>query len=159
MRAEYQRCAKDSAASTTASAAMTIAILTTTRTSPCRVISLTTRPASTGVRTPINASKTTITRKTARSIRYGRAKLSTRFQVPGGSCRSSTDASPCRIDRLNRIMFMECIDISTTSALSNDYMVTSISPASFSSCSIVGRLELAGGRTSRRQCWLGRLKG
>ena len=45
-------------------------------------MSLTTRPASTGVATPISASATTTTRKTIRSARYGRAKRSTRRQVP-----------------------------------------------------------------------------
>jgi hypothetical protein len=85
MRAEYQRWAKESAASTTASAAMMSARRTTTAGAPCAVIVLTMRPARMGVATPMMASKTIRTRKTARGRRYGRAKPATRRHVPGGS--------------------------------------------------------------------------
>ena len=48
---------------------MTTAIQTTTCAATCAVMSLTTRPARTGVATPISASATTTTRKTISALR------------------------------------------------------------------------------------------
>ncbi len=64
IREEYQRWANDSTASITARTAMTTAIRTTALGAACPVMSLTTRPASTGVATAISESATTSARKT-----------------------------------------------------------------------------------------------
>ncbi len=67
MRAEYHRCTSDSSASSTARPAITSAIRTTWPAVPVGpVITLTTRPASTGVATPTTALATTASRKTTR---------------------------------------------------------------------------------------------
>src|SRR4029079_9504297 len=93
MRAEYHRWARDRPASKTARIATRTAIFTTVAGSPCELITLTTRPASTGVITPITALAVTVTRKTVRSKRYGRAKPAIRPRVPLDSFWSVTDVS------------------------------------------------------------------
>ncbi len=63
--------------------AITTAIwITTVAGAPCGLITLTTRPASTGVATPITALAITVSRKTVSSRRYGRAKPAIRRAVP-----------------------------------------------------------------------------
>ena len=82
MRAEYHRWAREKPASKTAWFATRTAIFTTVAGAPCELITLTTRPASTGVITPITALAVTVTRKTVRSKRYGWAKPAIRPRVP-----------------------------------------------------------------------------
>ena len=120
MRAEYQRWAKDSTASTTASTAMTTAISTTTRArAACPVISLTTRPASTGVITPISASPTTSDQEDDQLARgTAAAKRRIRRQVPFGTLRPTPSLSPRGIDR-QRIAHAWSIDIGSTSGDGN----------------------------------------
>src|SRR5689334_13248647 len=97
MRAEYQRCAKDSTASMTARIAITTAIQMTVRAAECAVMWLTTRPARTGVMTAISASAMIIAKKISSATRYGRANRRIRRQVPLGTLRA--DLSPRGIDR------------------------------------------------------------